>query len=339
MSIEIDPSSQLAFRRPLTSVIKQTLTIRNTSQLPVAFKVKTTAPKQYCVRPNSGRISPGQVLEVQVQLQPMKEDPPMDFKCRDKFLVQSIAITAEREQLAPADLFYFIVQPLLDTSNNTLQPHPPRNQSVGGGGEEEGFGLRQECIAGSGFTRWTIELLARNATWPTVEREAKDQIREKKLRCVYLPPLAPQIAEIEEEEDEQPQHPPAYSTSSLSSVARSENVPEPVDAPAEEPAAVVPSSPSPSPVDVPASSMSSEAVNVLKHELEQAKDIIQNLRASNEKLQQEANSFRQRRTEPITAASTAPTMTAVQVKQPQGYPASYVAAAALIAFIFAWLFF
>ncbi len=27
----------------------------------------------------------------------MKEDPPPDVKCRDKFLVQSIAVTADKE--------------------------------------------------------------------------------------------------------------------------------------------------------------------------------------------------------------------------------------------------
>ena len=32
-----------------------------------------------------------------VLLQAMKSDPPADYKCRDKFLVQSIAITADRE--------------------------------------------------------------------------------------------------------------------------------------------------------------------------------------------------------------------------------------------------
>jgi len=37
-------------------------------------------------------------------MQALKEDPPADFKCKDKFLVQSIAITAERAQLPAADL-------------------------------------------------------------------------------------------------------------------------------------------------------------------------------------------------------------------------------------------
>lgn len=52
---------------------------------------------RYCVRPNSGRIDAGKDVEVQVLLQAMKEDPPLDTKCRDKFLVQSVAIKAENE--------------------------------------------------------------------------------------------------------------------------------------------------------------------------------------------------------------------------------------------------
>ncbi|KAI5809697.1 PapD-like protein [Peziza echinospora] len=96
MNISLDPA-ELGFRRPFTQEVTQTLTIKNTHFEPVAFKVKTTAPKQYCVRPNSGRIEAGQAVTVKVLLQAMKEDPPADFKCRDKFLVQSVAITADRE--------------------------------------------------------------------------------------------------------------------------------------------------------------------------------------------------------------------------------------------------
>ena len=59
--------------------------------------MKTTAPKQYCVRPNSGRIEPGQEVEIQVLLQAMKEDPPLDARCRDKFLVQSVGIPKEHD--------------------------------------------------------------------------------------------------------------------------------------------------------------------------------------------------------------------------------------------------
>jgi hypothetical protein len=59
----------------LTEAIKESLIIRNPTQLPIAFKVKTTAPKQYCVRPNSGRIEPGQELEVQGKKKKKKKEP------------------------------------------------------------------------------------------------------------------------------------------------------------------------------------------------------------------------------------------------------------------------
>ncbi|KAI0386610.1 VAMP-associated protein [Hypomontagnella monticulosa] len=96
MSVEIDPQ-ELGFHRPFTAEVSEVLRIRNTNTYPVAFKVKTTAPKQYCVRPNSGRVEPGKEVEVAVILQAMKQEPPPDTKCRDKFLVQSVAITGDKE--------------------------------------------------------------------------------------------------------------------------------------------------------------------------------------------------------------------------------------------------
>ncbi|CCC12345.1 hypothetical protein SMACR_05523 [Sordaria macrospora] len=96
MSVEIDPL-ELGFRRPFTVEVSQILRIRNPNTSPVAFKVKTTAPKQYCVRPNSGRIEPGHDVEVSVLLQAMKQEPPSDARCRDKFLVQSVTITGDKE--------------------------------------------------------------------------------------------------------------------------------------------------------------------------------------------------------------------------------------------------
>ncbi|KAG6868985.1 hypothetical protein C0993_006507 [Termitomyces sp. T159_Od127] len=64
MSVTLNPSTSLGFKRPLTQLVKRTLTITNHNTLPIAFKVKTTAPKLYCVRPNSGRVEPGESLDV-----------------------------------------------------------------------------------------------------------------------------------------------------------------------------------------------------------------------------------------------------------------------------------
>ncbi|CAM1500549.1 Fc.00g097110.m01.CDS01 [Cosmosporella sp. VM-42] len=96
MSVDIEPF-ELNFRRPFTAEVAQTLTLKNPSTVPIAFKVKTTAPKQYCVRPNAGRIEPGQDFDVTVLLQAFKQEPSPDAKCRDKFLVQSAPITSDKE--------------------------------------------------------------------------------------------------------------------------------------------------------------------------------------------------------------------------------------------------
>ncbi|KNA17807.1 hypothetical protein SOVF_076270 [Spinacia oleracea] len=54
----------------------------------VVFKVKTTHPKKYCVRPNVGLISPGSTCVIKVSMQGQKDFPVALPK--DKFLVQSM---------------------------------------------------------------------------------------------------------------------------------------------------------------------------------------------------------------------------------------------------------
>ncbi|OJA09614.1 hypothetical protein AZE42_01407 [Rhizopogon vesiculosus] len=97
MSVHLIPNNALGFNRPFSQLVKQVLTITNKNAQPVAFKVKTTAPKLYCVRPNSGRVEPGESVDVSVMLQPMKDEPPLSSKCKDKFLIQSTLITPEKE--------------------------------------------------------------------------------------------------------------------------------------------------------------------------------------------------------------------------------------------------
>ena len=116
MSVELDPV-ELGFKRPFQHEVSQTLRLKNPHSDPIAFKVKTTAPKQYCVRPNSGRIEPGKDVEVQILLQAMKEDPPPDAKCRDKFLVQSVLITADKEFTNVGSLWSHIEQ----TAKSSIQ--------------------------------------------------------------------------------------------------------------------------------------------------------------------------------------------------------------------------
>ncbi|KAF7245120.1 Vesicle-associated membrane protein-associated protein A [Varanus komodoensis] len=84
----LDPPTDLKFKGPFTDVVTTNLKLRNPSDRKVCFKVKTTAPRRYCVRPNSGIIDPGSSVTVSVMLQPFDYDP--NEKSKHKFMVQTI---------------------------------------------------------------------------------------------------------------------------------------------------------------------------------------------------------------------------------------------------------
>ncbi|XP_069366711.1 VAMP (vesicle-associated membrane protein)-associated protein A, like isoform X2 [Paralichthys olivaceus] len=73
---------------PFTDVVTTNLKLKNPSDRRVCFKVKTTAPRRYCVRPNSGVIDPGATVNISVMLQPFDYDP--NEKSKHKFMVQTI---------------------------------------------------------------------------------------------------------------------------------------------------------------------------------------------------------------------------------------------------------
>ncbi|CAJ0955290.1 unnamed protein product [Ranitomeya imitator] len=73
---------------PFTDVVTTNLKLMNPTEKNICFKVKTTAPRRYCVRPNSGVIDAGSSINVSVMLQPFDYDP--NEKSKHKFMVQSI---------------------------------------------------------------------------------------------------------------------------------------------------------------------------------------------------------------------------------------------------------
>lgn len=73
-----------------------------------AYKIKTTAPKKFCVKPNQGTVSPGETVEITVSFMHDKmlqesQTKSFDFNriaqamLKDKFLVQTVALS-EGEQ-------------------------------------------------------------------------------------------------------------------------------------------------------------------------------------------------------------------------------------------------
>ena len=68
-------SGELTFQKPMpgepANQLKTTLTITNVSSANVAYKVKTTAPKAYVVKPNQGIIEARQKVEIEIAFVPV----------------------------------------------------------------------------------------------------------------------------------------------------------------------------------------------------------------------------------------------------------------------------
>ncbi|XP_054823182.1 vesicle-associated protein 1-2-like isoform X1 [Prosopis cineraria] len=86
--LSIEPL-ELKFPFELKKQISCSIQLSNKTENYVAFKVKTTNPKKYCVRPNTGIVLPRSTCDVIVTMQAQKEAPP-DMQCKDKFLLQSV---------------------------------------------------------------------------------------------------------------------------------------------------------------------------------------------------------------------------------------------------------
>lgn len=70
--------------------------LSNHSDSNVAFKVKTTAPKRYCVKPSADVVAPKSTMEVKVFMQQSKDiTAATAAECKDKFLIQSTPVPAD----------------------------------------------------------------------------------------------------------------------------------------------------------------------------------------------------------------------------------------------------
>jgi len=98
-TIELNPPEMLAFNLVDPSVApKSILTVVNKGNQKIAFKVKTTKPRRYLVRPNQGLVDVGQSTEVTVILQQKDCEELISSEASqadstDKFLVQSAVVS------------------------------------------------------------------------------------------------------------------------------------------------------------------------------------------------------------------------------------------------------
>ncbi|KAI6179930.1 MSP domain-containing protein [Aphelenchoides besseyi] len=100
---------------PFTEVVTTQLTLSNPTDEIVYFKVKTTAPRYYCVRPNSGIINGHGSAKISVMLQPVDQPATLEKdRTRHKFMIQS-AVAANES--IPVEEFWKSVNPsdVMDT--------------------------------------------------------------------------------------------------------------------------------------------------------------------------------------------------------------------------------
>ncbi|XP_022640930.1 vesicle-associated protein 2-2 isoform X1 [Vigna radiata var. radiata] len=91
--LEIEPK-ELKFIFELKKQSSCSVRLTNNTFDYVAFKVKTTSPKKYSVRPNVGVLVPKATSEFIVTMQAQREIPE-DMVCKDKFLIQGTVVPAE----------------------------------------------------------------------------------------------------------------------------------------------------------------------------------------------------------------------------------------------------
>eukprot|EP01134_Creolimax_fragrantissima_P005518 CFRG5518T1 len=87
----------ITFDRPGENFVTVELKIENVSNRCVHFKVKTTAPKRYCVRPNGGFIKVGETSTVLIILQKVAPEVALTNPKKDKFLVQTCLAPASED--------------------------------------------------------------------------------------------------------------------------------------------------------------------------------------------------------------------------------------------------
>ncbi|CAK9145513.1 unnamed protein product [Ilex paraguariensis] len=139
--VEIEPR-ELKFTFEVKKQSSCAVHLANISDQYVAFKVKTTSPKKYCVRPNIGIIKPKSTCDFTVTMQAQRS-APSEMQCKDKFLIQSTVVSfgTTEEDITPG---MFAKDSGMYIEENKLKvvlispPHSPVLLPVNGVSKQEG---------------------------------------------------------------------------------------------------------------------------------------------------------------------------------------------------------
>ncbi|KAK1278153.1 Vesicle-associated protein 1-2 [Acorus gramineus] len=166
--LDIEPQ-ELKFPFELKKQISCSLRLSNKSDGYVAFKVKTTNPKKYCVRPNTGVVPPRSSCDVVVTMQAQREAPP-DLQCKDKFLLQSIVTSpgATQKDVLPEMFTKESGNTVEECKLRVLYVSPPKPPSPVHEGSEEGSPPRPSLSDNNGNLS-SLEFVSVTTPWVLVQ--------------------------------------------------------------------------------------------------------------------------------------------------------------------------
>ncbi len=90
--LRIAPESIIPFDYVPRKYLTSRLILSNPSSHNVAFKVKTTVPTSYLVKPHNGYLPPQSSIEINITMQPTEYNASMP-PITDKFLVSAFPLT------------------------------------------------------------------------------------------------------------------------------------------------------------------------------------------------------------------------------------------------------
>ncbi|KAH0887450.1 hypothetical protein HID58_063546, partial [Brassica napus] len=188
--LDIDPID-LQFPFELKKQISCSLYLANKTDDYVAFKVKTTNPKKYCVRPNTGVVLPRSSSEVLVTMQAQKE-APADMQCKDKFLLQCVVASpgVTAKDVTPEMFSKEAGHRVEETKLRVVYVDPPRPPSPVREGSEEGSSPRASVSdnGASDFTaapRFSVDRLETQENSPEA-RALITRLTEEKNSAIQL---------------------------------------------------------------------------------------------------------------------------------------------------------
>lgn len=104
-AFKISPST-LNFPPPYDKVIRVSLKFSNESNEILAYKVKTTAPQRYFVRPSSGFVQPHESVDISIMRTSSGGESVVDTK--DRFQVLTTQVTSDQSKIDIKDLWKMI---------------------------------------------------------------------------------------------------------------------------------------------------------------------------------------------------------------------------------------